>query len=331
MSNPRRGPTRVYDHRLRELVRHTGDHGIATDRGVPRSTATGWRRASVREVITLEEFDRTEFDLHAERIRLRRRVAILATVVRLLVTLVRWTGPRMESRHLTDGARDALLGAVEQARRVLKLRSILRILGLSSSRFHGWARPEQDCHAAEASRCPRRSPNQLTGHEVRTIREMVTAAEYRHVPTSRLAILAQRLGRVFAAPATWAKLVRAHGWRRPRTRVHPDKPKVGLRTCRPNEAWHIDTTLIRLLDGTKAYVHAVIDNFSRRILAFQVADRMDVANVVTVLAEAASAAVRVTGAPRPTRRCSWSMAASRTSMQRSMSCSRPACCAGYWR
>jgi hypothetical protein len=30
---------------------------------------------------------------------------------------------------------------------------------------------------------------------------------------------------------------------------------------------HIDTTVIRLLDGTRAYLHAVIDNFSRRILA----------------------------------------------------------------
>jgi transposase InsO family protein len=36
--------------------------------------------------------------------------------------------------------------------------------------------------------------------------------------------------------------------------------------------WHIDTTVIRLLDGTRAYLHAVIDNFSRRILAWQVAE-----------------------------------------------------------
>src|SRR2546426_11703696 len=36
--------------------------------------------------------------------------------------------------------------------------------------------------------------------------------------------------------------------------------------------WHIDTTVIRLLDGTRAYLHAVIDNFSRRILAWRVAD-----------------------------------------------------------
>ena len=85
---------------------------------------------------------------------------------------------------------------------------------------------------------------------------MVTSPEYRHVPTGTLAILAQRLGRVWASPSTWYRLVRQHGWRRPRLRVHPAKPKTGLRTTRANEMWHIDTTVIRLLDGTRAYLHA---------------------------------------------------------------------------
>ena len=36
---------------------------------------------------------------------------------------------------------------------------------------------------------------------------------------------------------------------------------------------HIDTTVIRLLDGTRACLHAVIENFSRRILAWRVSNR----------------------------------------------------------
>ena len=80
---------------------------------------------------------------------------------------------------------------------------------------------------------------------------MVTADEYRHVPTSTLAVLAQRLGRVFASASTWSRLVRTRGWRRPRTRVYPAKPKVGLRATEPNQYWHIEVTVIRLLDGTK--------------------------------------------------------------------------------
>src|SRR4051812_47665000 len=55
---------------------------------------------------------------------------------------------------------------------------------------------------------------------------------------------------------------------RPRQRVHPVKPKVGIRAARANEIWHIDTTVIRLLDGSRVYLRAVIDNFSRRILAW---------------------------------------------------------------
>jgi putative transposase len=41
-----------------------------------------------------------------------------------------------------------------------------------------------------------------------------------------------------------------------------------------------------LLDGTRAYIHAVIDNFSRRILAWRVTDTFAPANSVAVLVEA---------------------------------------------
>jgi hypothetical protein len=121
---------------------------------------------------------------------------------------------------------------------------------------------------------------------------MVTAPDYRHVPTGTLAILAQRLGKVWAAPSTWSRLVQQYGWRRPRLRVHPAKPKIGLRTTRADEMWHIDTTVIRLLDGTRAYLHAVIDNFSRRILAWRVAATFAPVNSVAVLVEASRGATR---------------------------------------
>jgi len=54
--------------------------------------------------------------------------------------------------------------------------------------------------------------------------------------------------------------------------------------------WHIDTTVIHLLDGTRAYLHAVIDNFFRRILAWRVADTFAPVNSVAVLVEASRGA-----------------------------------------
>jgi transposase InsO family protein len=59
----------------------------------------------------------------------------------------------------------------------------------------------------------------------------------------------------------------------------------------------VDVTVLRLLNGTKVYVHAVIDNYSRRILAYCVSERFEIANAVAVLAEAAKKAVTAGGKP----------------------------------
>jgi transposase InsO family protein len=116
---------------------------------------------------------------------------------------------------------------------------------------------------------------------------MVMSDVYRHIPTGTLARVAQRLGTVFASATTLYRLVRVHNWRRPRQRIHPAKPHVGIRASRPNEIWHVDTTLVRLLDGSKAYLHAVIDNFSRRILAWRVNESFVSAVTAELLVEAA--------------------------------------------
>ena len=44
--------------------------------------------------------------------------------------------------------------------------------------------------------------------------------------------------------------------------------------------------MIRLVDGTRAYMHAVIDNFSRRILAWKVSNSFDPGNTVAILLKA---------------------------------------------
>jgi transposase InsO family protein len=161
-----------------------------------------------------------------------------------------------------------------------------------------WTRTERGCAFDDHVACPRSVPNQLTADEVFTIREMVTGERYRHVPTGRLAILAQRLGRVFASPATWYRLVRDRGWRRPRARLHPDSPSLGARASGADEIWHIDTSSVRLTDGTKVWLHAVIDNFSRKILAWRVAGRFEITSAVAVLKEAVRHAVTAEDRPQ---------------------------------
>jgi hypothetical protein len=276
-----------YDHRLQDLVHNTRDVTIATDLGVPRSTARGWLRKAPKVAVTMDVTNVKTLELQQEVLELRRRVKKLTALLRLALALLRSSGFTLTHARLPDGREKMrILRAVDRARDFVPLRALLRFLRLSPSRFHAWQRLLHACALDDQSSCPRTSPHCLTPREVLAIKDMVTAVEYRHVPTGTLAVLAQRLGKIWASPSTWYHLVRKYGWRRPRLRVHPAKPKVGLRATRANEMWHIDTTVIRLLDGTRVYLHAVIDNFSRRILAWRVAETFGPANSVAVLIEA---------------------------------------------
>src|SRR5262249_9958665 len=154
-------------------------------------------------------------------------------------------GVELDWKRLPDGEmKSGLLRAIDWAVTTLELRRVLRILGLSASRYHAWRRSELRCKLADQVSCPSSSPQRLTRAEIQSIREMVESQDSRHVPTGRIVALAQRLRKVFASASTWHRLVREHGWRRPRLRIHPAKPKVGVRAERPDELWHIDTTIL---------------------------------------------------------------------------------------
>ena len=278
---------RQYDHRFRNLVRRTGDIGLAVRRGVPRSTTRGWLTNSRPAFVTLDACDMEAERLRQEVVILRKRVARLIAVLRIVVVVLRLSGYSINRSRIPNGHdKSLLLRAIARSRDILPLRTVLRVIDLSQSRFHSWRRDEE-CGLDDLPSCPRMSPQQLTADEVDQIKVMVCSDQYRHVPANTLAVLAQRLGKVFASASTWYRLVRTHNWRRPRQRVHPPKPKVGIRARQANEVWHVDTTLVRLLDGSKAYLHAIIDNFSRRILAWRVHESFVPAVTAELLIEAA--------------------------------------------
>ena len=82
-------PQRRYDHRLRSLVQRTGDVSIATDLGVPRSTARGWVGKAPKAVVSLDVTDLSASALQQEVLELRRRVKKLTALLRLVLALVR--------------------------------------------------------------------------------------------------------------------------------------------------------------------------------------------------------------------------------------------------
>ena len=241
-------PQRYYDHRLKELVRTSADPSLAKDLGVPASTVMGWLCSPTQQVVTLDVLSMKEQELQREVLMLRQRIRKLLALLRLLVVLLRISGFTLANERVPGGkAKASLLRSIDLARQFLSLRAVLRVLRLSPALYHSWTSSQRACRLDDRSFCPRTSPHQLISNELETIREMAWSEQYRHVPTGTLAILAQRLGKVFASASIWYTLIHRFGWRLPRLRVHPAKPKVGLRTTQPNQAFTSDCSWISLL------------------------------------------------------------------------------------
>jgi len=280
------GSRRSYEHRIREIVCETGNPRIFQHLRIPRSTTASWLSRGRRSVVSLD-WQHDIASVLDENEKLKRRNQRQAAIIRLLVVLLKLSGFRLDEQRLPEGtAKAKVLRAVDRCKDTLPLKSALRLVRLSPARYHAWKRAEKRCELDDRSSCPRSHPSQLTPAEVSTIKQMVIATEYRHMPLRTLSLYAQRVGKVFASATTWAKFVRRRGWRRPRCRLYPEKPKTGIRATYPNEYWHIDVTVIRLLDDMKAYLHAVIDNFSRRILSWRLSERLNPTTTCEILKEA---------------------------------------------
>ena len=244
-------------------------------------------RRGVAEVISFEPADADVIAMRATVGKLHRRVAILTAVVRLLVTLVRVRNLPLERTRIASGRmKNRLLSAVANAENVIGRRAALKIVGLTEGRLRVWKRKQSLCMLDDAPPCPRTQPGRLTQDEVAAMRNMVESDDLKHFSLRSLSLYGQRLGNVFASYGTWCRMVRTHGWRRPRRRLYPAKPKVGIRATRPNEWFHVDVTIIKLLDGTRCYLHGVMDGFSRRVLAWTLQSNLSAEGTRLVLREA---------------------------------------------
>ena len=116
-------PQHRYDHRLRDLVQRTRDVTIATDLGVPRSTARGWFGKAPKFVVSLDVTDLRVSELQQEVLELRRRVKKLTALLRLALALLRSLGFTLTHERLPDGrAKIRILRAVDRARAYVPLR-----------------------------------------------------------------------------------------------------------------------------------------------------------------------------------------------------------------
>ena len=142
-----------FDHRLKKLVRTTGDIAIATENGVPASTARGWLRQSHVDVVSLELLDLNSWQLQHEVIKFRRRAKKLSSLLGLAIVVLQVYGFSIGRFRVSEGRdKKRLRRAIERTRPHIVLRTSYGAIGLSRTRYHEWSNIER-CELEDRPSC----------------------------------------------------------------------------------------------------------------------------------------------------------------------------------
>ena len=264
---------RTYDHRVRNAIARTGNPSLFPELNIPRTTAQQWIREGDKEVVTTHQFTKTDLELVVEVESLKRELAQAKTKLALLSVALMVSGFRLQYIRIASGElKEKMLDAVAKSIAVVSLKEALETIGLSMARYLSWSKRKIQCRLSDEVSCPKLTPTKITTKERRAICDLVTSKEYLHFSITSLALFAKRRGLVFASLTVWYRTVREFSLRRPRIRIYPQKPKVGIRAAAPNQIWHLDQSILRLKSRTKVFIRAVVDNFSRCVLSWQETD-----------------------------------------------------------
>jgi len=107
----------TYDHRLKELVRSTGNIDVAIQRGVPRSTARCWLAKTVTNVITVDDLDVSNTGQQREVLSLRRSNARFIALLRVIIIVMKVARFTLAQIRLSEEApKRRVLYAIEHSR-----------------------------------------------------------------------------------------------------------------------------------------------------------------------------------------------------------------------
>jgi putative transposase len=167
----------------------------------------------------------------------------------------------------------AVVELIARVRGLIGLKRVLGIFDISVQTFRNWsAQSVTQCFESFTKTCNRIFHNQLSRHEVVKLKEMVTNSQFQYWPISSIALFALRKNILPLSLNTWYKYVNKLGLRRPRPGSRRKKNAVSVRAERPHQIWHADITVFVTADQIRHYIYVVIDNYSRKIISWLIAD-----------------------------------------------------------
>ncbi|MBI4929347.1 MAG: transposase [Bacteroidetes bacterium] len=265
-----------YDTRVKYLVRK----GLLPEvfrKQIHRSLLSKWKREAGDKYVGYELNDNIEelYDLMKKISEDQRMQKTLLAFYRINKTLRDIIGTGTDYVKKISEHKHRIVDAVQRARKNIGLKRAIKLVGISRTTFRIWAMEYYyKCGQSLKKLCNNAYPQQLTAGEVHKMHRMLSSEKTLHWPIISVAYYGIKRKILKAHPNTWYKYARLMKIKRKRHRKIKRRYAEGIRASAPNEKWHADITELKTADGNTSYIYLVVDNYSRYITSWRVADKV---------------------------------------------------------
>jgi putative transposase len=265
-----------YDTRVKYLVRK----GLLPDvyrKQIHRSLIWKWEREAPDKYTGYELNSDIEqlYELMKKLSADDKMLKVLRSYYRINKTLKDIIGEDKEYIKKIKAHKHKVVDAISRAKSTIGIKRGIKLFGISRSTYKTWAMEVYfKCGQSLSKLCSNAYPQQLTAKEVHKMHRLLSDEKYLHWPIVSVAYYGMRNLIVKAHPNTWYKYARLMHLKRKKKRKVIKIYDDGVRATAPNEKWHADITEFKTADGNIAYIYLVMDNFSRFITSWRIADHI---------------------------------------------------------
>ena len=148
---------------------------------------------------------------------------------------------------------------------------ILKLLKISPFQFGQWQKMRRyECKESLIWVCYKRESRQISWTEIITMKRLLKDNKFLHWSSGSVWGKAVKDGKISMSIQSWYHYAKLLGLGQNRKKFYKKRKRISVRAEKPNEIWHMDVTRFKTSDGNWAYIYTLMDNFSRRILSWNV-------------------------------------------------------------
>lgn len=150
-------------------------------------------------------------------------------------------------------------------------KTICKFLQISSHQFNIWKSNRLfKCSFSSIGYCTRRFPNQISQREINTLKSLISRKRFQNWSLASVWGYGLKKGYISMSRTSWYRYCLRLGISEKRKPERKTRKKGSVKATCPNEIWHADITEFVTSNNMKFYIHTVLDNFSRKIIAYTV-------------------------------------------------------------